>query len=129
VRSKAAGATFSITLPRIRVISGIGPGELFEMVPGKLLYWVMTSLAGISVVLVIVNGVIFLTDQSAQAEVNQRQQFINQSAQLGRVQEGLIRALALSAANNKDDQLRDLLAQFNISYTVNPPPAAAGAKN
>jgi hypothetical protein len=81
------------------------------MVPGKLLYWVMTSLAGISVLLVIVNGVIFLTDQSAQAEVNQRQQFINQSAQFGRVQEGLVRALALSAANNKDDQLRDLLAQ------------------
>jgi hypothetical protein len=99
------------------------------MVPSKLLYWVMTSLAGISVLLVIVNGVIFLTDQSAQAEVNQRQQFINQSAQLGRVQEGLVRALALSAANNKDDQLRDLLAQFNISYTINPPPAAAGAKN
>ncbi|MBV8653849.1 MAG: hypothetical protein JO255_20490 [Alphaproteobacteria bacterium] len=99
------------------------------MVPGKLLYWVMTSLAGLSVVLVVVNGVIFLTDQSAQAEVNQRQQFINQSAQLGRVQEGLIRALALSAANNKDDQLRDLLAQFNISYTINPPPATGGAKN
>src|SRR5258708_22536046 len=91
---------------------------------GRPVFWIMTSLAGISVVLVIVNGVIFLTNQSAQAEVNQRQQFINQSAQLGRVQEVLVRALATSAANNKDDQLRDLLSQHGVSFTVKslPPP-------
>jgi hypothetical protein len=97
------------------------------MVLSRLLFWVMTSLAGISVALVIVNGVIFLTNQSAQAEVNQRQQFINQSAQLGRLQEGLVRALQISAANNKDDQLRDLLAQHG--FTVPSMPAAPGAKN
>ncbi len=99
------------------------------MASGKLLYWIMTSLAGISVILVIVDGVLFLTNQSAQAEVNQRQLFISQSAQYGRIQEGLVRALAASAANNKDDQLRDLLAQYGVTYTVNPPPTAAGAKN
>lgn len=99
------------------------------MASGKLLFWLMTSLAGISVVLVVVNGIIFLVNQSAQAEINQRQQFINQSAQLGRVQEGLVRALAQSAANNKDDQLRDLLAQYGVTYTVNPSPAAPAAKN
>jgi hypothetical protein len=31
-----------------------------------------------------------------------------------------VRALATSAANNKDDQLRDLLAQHGITFQVNP---------
>lgn len=97
-------------------------------------FWIMTSLAAMSVALVIANGVLFLANQTAQAELAQRQQFINQSVQLGRLQEGLIRALAASAATNKDDQLRDLLAQHGISYTVNPAPsggtpALSGAKN
>jgi hypothetical protein len=109
-------------------------GAIVQGKIGGFLFWVSTGLAGISVVLVIGNGFLFLTNQSAQAVINQRQQFINQSAQLGRLQEGLVRALATSAANNKDDQLRDLLAQHGISFTVNPPaapgaPAAAGTKN
>jgi hypothetical protein len=97
------------------------------MVSAKLPFWIMTILAGISVVLVIVNGVIFLTNQSVQAEINQRQQFISQSVQLGRLHEGLVRAMQISAATNKDDQLRDLLAQHG--FTVPPAPPASGAKN
>src|SRR5215813_5051759 len=57
-------------------------------------------------------------NRSVQLEVNRRQQFINQSVQLGRVNDALIRALAASAVSNKDDKLRDLLAQNGI--TINP---------
>ena len=46
------------------------------------------------------------------------QQFINQSIQLGRVNDALIRALATMAVSNNDDKLRDLLAQSGI--TINP---------
>jgi hypothetical protein len=76
-------------------------------------------LAGLSVVLVVVNGI--LVNQEGLAAINRRQQFINQSAQLGRLNEALVHALATSAANNRDDQLRDLLAQHGITFQVNPP--------
>jgi hypothetical protein len=94
---------------------------------GKLWFWTTTLLAGAGLVLVVVDGALVLTNQTAQAEVNQRQQYITQSAQFARVQETLVRALAASAANNKDDQLRDLLAQHGISFTVNPPAGSAPA--
>lgn len=94
---------------------------------GQGLFWVSTVLAALSVVLVISNGVLFLANQEAQAAINRRQQFINQSAQLDRLNEALVRALATYAANNKDDQLRDLLAQHGITFQVNPvPPAPSG---
>jgi hypothetical protein len=95
----------------------------------QALFWITTVLAGVSVILVISNGILFLVNQEAQAAINRRQQFINQSTQLGRVNEALVRALATSAATNKDDQLRDLLAQHGITFQVNPAqpgPAQAG---
>ncbi len=105
-------------------------GTVFDMARAKarVLFWISTLLAGLSVILVISNGLLFLVNQEAQAAVNRRQQFINQSAQLGRLNEALVRALATTAANNKDDQLRELLAQHGITFQINPTqpsPAAA----
>jgi uncharacterized membrane protein YeiB len=109
----------------------------FDMARSKAraLFWISTVLAGLGVILVIGNGILFLVNQDAQAAINRRQQFINQSAQLGRLNEALVRALATNAANNKDDQLRDLLAQHGITFQVNPaepgpaPAAPSGGKN
>jgi hypothetical protein len=71
-----------------------------------------------TLVLVVVYIVLIQGNRSVQSEVNQRQQFINQSIQLGRVNDALIRALATMAVSNNDDKLRDLLAQSGI--TINP---------
>ena len=96
------------------------------------LYRVLVALSGITLVLVVVYIVLVQENRSVQAEVNQRQQFINQSIQLGRINDALIRALAAAAVDNNDDKLRELLAQNGI--TINPatgapekqaPPAAA----
>jgi hypothetical protein len=82
------------------------------------LYRSLVALSGITVVLVVVYIVIIQDNRSVQAEVNRRQQFINQSIQLGRINDALIRALAAEAVNNNDDKLRELLAQNGI--TINP---------
>ena len=96
------------------------------------LYRVLVALAGITLVLVVAYIVLIQDNRSVQAETNQRQQFINQSIQLGRINDALIRALAAAAVDNNDDKLRELLAQNGI--TINPatgapekqaPPAAA----
>ena len=100
------------------------------------LYRLLVALSGITLILVIAYIVVIQDNRSIQAEINQRQQFINQSIQLGRVNEALIRALAANAG--KDDKLRELLAQNGISInattgapereTPPPSPAPAGAQ-
>lgn len=90
------------------------------------------GLAGLTLILVFLNVWLVLSDQSRQAEVNQRQQYINQSIRLGRINEGLVRALATTAVNNKDDKLRKLLTDQGINFTftpnaATPPPSASGA--
>ena len=94
----------------------------------------LVALSGIALILVIAYILLVQDERTIQAEVNQRQQFINQSIQLGRINEALIRALAANAG--KDDKLRELLAQNGISINavtgapekaaVPAPPAAAG---
>jgi hypothetical protein len=88
----------------------------------------MVALSGITLVLVVVYIILAQDNRSIQAEVNQRQQFINQSIQLGRVNEALIRAIATTANANGDEKLRELLAQSGI--TINPAtgaPVSSGA--
>jgi hypothetical protein len=82
------------------------------------LYRLLVALSGITLLLVVAYIVVIQDNRSVQSEVNQRQQFINQSIQLGRINDTLIHALATTAVSNKDDKLRDLLAQNGI--TINP---------
>ncbi len=92
--------------------------------------WALSGLAGLGLVLVIINIVLFTGNRSIQAEVNTRQQFINQSLQLDRLNRELITALANLAARNNDEQLRNLLTSHGITFSVNQPgtsaPAAGG---
>ena len=98
------------------------------------LYRIVLALSGITLVLVVVYLVLVEQNRSVQAVVNQRQQFINQSIQLNRINDALVRAIAATAVSAKDDKLRDLLAQNGIA--INPgtgapvsteAPAPAGA--
>jgi hypothetical protein len=92
-------------------------------------YWASVALGALTIVLVVVNFFVLSSNQSIQAEANQRQQFINQSVQLRRADDLLIRALAQAAINAKDDKLRDLLAQQGVTLTApaSEPAAAPGA--
>jgi hypothetical protein len=93
-------------------------------------YRVVLALSGISLILVIVYLVQIEQNRSLRAEVDQRQQFINQSFQFGRVNEALVRALAGAAVSDKDNKLRDLLAQngITINAKTGTPAPAAGEK-
>jgi len=77
------------------------------------LYRLLLALSGITLILVVAYIILEQDNRSIQAEVNRRQQFINQSIQLSRVNEALLRAL--TAAANTDEKLRDLLAQNGIT--------------
>ena len=85
--------------------------------------WTLVVLSGVTLILVVTDIFVAERNRSFQMEVNQRQQFINQSIQLGRVRETLIRSVAQTAMADNDDKLRDLLSQYGI--TINPAPATA----
>jgi hypothetical protein len=98
------------------------------MLASGWIYRVILALSGITLILVVVYLVVSEQNRSLQAKINERQQFIDQSIQFGRVNEVLVRALATAAVNYKDDKLRDLLKQNGITIdpkTGAPAPAAA----
>jgi hypothetical protein len=92
--------------------------------------WFLSGIAVLGLAFVVINIFLFLGNRTIQGEVNDRQQFINQSMQLDRLNRELIAALANLAARNNDDQIRNLLASHGITFTVNQPtsagPAASG---
>jgi hypothetical protein len=84
---------------------------------GGWLYWAAVALSGLTFILVLVYIILVQDNRAVQREVNQRQQFITQSIQLGRVNDVLIRGLAAAAVKTNDDKLRELLSRNGI--TVN----------
>ena len=84
-------------------------------------------LAGLSLLLVIVNGALAVANHSTQAEVNARAQYVNQSVQLGRLEQAIVRAAAAAAINNKDSKLGELLTANGIRYQAAPNAAAPAA--
>lgn len=85
---------------------------------GEWLYRVIVGLSGFSLILVVAYIILVQNNRSEQLEVNQRQQFINQSIQLGRINESLIHAITAAAVSNNDDKLRELLTQQGITINA-----------
>jgi hypothetical protein len=90
------------------------------MLKGKI---VPTILAGLTFVLVVVNIVLSFGNQSIQAEVNERQQFITQSIQLESLSRQVIGVLANMAVKTNDQQLKSLLASSGVNLAPNPEPS------
>ena len=88
---------------------------------------VLTGLAVLMLVLVLVNILMSLGNQSLRAEVNERQQFLAQSMQLEGLHREIITVLATVALKTNNDQLKSLLASQGINFGQ-PPPAGGQRK-
>ena len=86
-----------------------------------------TVLGGVTLLLVVFNGALVVANRSTQAQVTARAQYINQSLQLDRVLQAIVRAAATAAINNKDTRLDDVLKANGIRYQVGTPTAIAPA--
>jgi hypothetical protein len=84
---------------------------------GKL---ALTIAAALNIVLVLVNILLNLGNQSLRVEVSERQQFITQSFQLEGLHREIVTALANIAVKNNDEQLKSLLASQGISLSGAP---------
>lgn len=83
-------------------------------------YWIVTSLAALCVAIMALNVTLTSLNRSRQAEVAQRQQYVQQSVQLEGLYREIVRALAELGARHNDEDLRALLQRHGISYSVNP---------
>jgi type VI protein secretion system component VasK len=79
--------------------------------------WV-TVLAAIAIILVLTNIVLFERNRSLQAEVSARAQYIQQTSQLEALNREIVNAIANLAVRNKDEALRNLLAQQGITINL-----------
>jgi hypothetical protein len=86
---------------------------------------ILTALAVLMIVLVLVNILMSLGNQSLRAEVNERQQFLAQSMQLEGLHREIITVLATVALKTNNDQLKSLLASQGINFGQPPPPAGS----
>ena len=81
---------------------------------------VWTVLTALMLVLVFVNMLLSLGNESLRVEVSERQQFIAQSMQLEGLQREIVGALASIAVKSNDEQLKSLLASQGISFGAGP---------
>ena len=88
----------------------------------KWQFHLLNALAVLAIALVAANGVLFKQNRSEQSALNQRQQFIQQTAQLETLQRELINAIANLAARNNDDALRGILTEYGIAPGAAPRP-------
>ena len=88
---------------------------------------IQTILAVVALVLVVVNVMLALGNQSVQADVSERQQFIEQSMQLGQLNRQVVAVLANMAMKSNDEQLKNLLASSGVGLAPNPE-SAGGSK-
>ena len=89
-------------------------------------FWITTTLAILTLLLLIVNMILFSGNRGLQAEVAGRQQYIQQSVQLETLYRSLVNDLATLATRNRDDQVLAMLAAHGVTVTSNPPPSSGG---
>jgi predicted Holliday junction resolvase-like endonuclease len=83
----------------------------------------MTAWSVLVLILVLVNIVIGLGNQSIQAEVTERQQEIAQTIQLEALNRQLVTVLASMAVKTNDAQLKKLLADSGVNVGDSTEPA------
>jgi hypothetical protein len=81
---------------------------------------VVIALAVVTLLLVITNMVLFSRNRAQQQEVNNRQLYVQQTAQLEGLYQQLIRAIAELSARNNDAALGAVLSRQGITFSVTP---------
>jgi hypothetical protein len=92
-------------------------------------YLTLLALGAAAVLLVVTNAILFASNKAEQAELNQRQLFLQQSASLEGLYREMVKALADLAVRSDDRRVLDALAAQGINVTVSPPMASAADSN
>lgn len=94
-------------------------------------FWLLTTLAALSVALILANMYRFAENRKQQVEVNQRAQFVQQTIALETLNREILSALAQLAVRSQDEQIRSMLASMGVTMndgaaSTATTPAASG---
>lgn len=81
-------------------------------------------MAGIALVLAIVNAFLFTSNRALRDEANVQTQFIQQSVQLEGLFNEMVRALAEMSVRDNDEQLKMMLQMVGVTVSLNSSPPA-----
>lgn len=84
-------------------------------------FMLLTTLALVSLALVVTNIVLFTGNREAQNEFSTRALYIQQSLQIEPLYQSIVRNLAELSAKTNDPQITQLLTSQGITFTVNQP--------
>jgi len=92
----------------------------------------LIAVGALSLLLTAVNVILFTSNRESQAELAQRQQFVQQSIALEGLYREIVKALAEFGARGNDRGMLDILAKQGLSVTVTgasaaPAPVAASS--
>jgi hypothetical protein len=87
----------------------------------------LNALGVLALLLVVANAVLFTVNRREQAELSQRQQFIQQTVPLEGLYREIVKALADLGVKANDRAVLNLLGAQGISVSVDAPPPAADA--
>ena len=85
---------------------------------------ILTVLAALMLILVLVDILFMLGNQSLQASVSERQQYIAETIQLESLNRQVIGVLAELALKTNDGQLKELLTSVGVNLSPEPAQAA-----
>ena len=85
----------------------------------KLQYYTVTLIAALCFAAMLASTTLGYNNATARADVNQRQQFVQQSVQLEGLYKEIVRALAEMGARNNDGDVKVMLLKNGITYTAN----------
>lgn len=91
--------------------------------PGKMQQLLIAG-SLIFLILVLVNIGLFIANRSLQEQVSLRNQYIQQSLQMEKIYQPLVRALTELAASRNDTQIKTLLNEQGINFSVTPQQSA-----
>jgi len=86
----------------------------------------LTPLAVLILILVLVNVLLTLGNQSLRQQLAQRQQLINQSIQMEAIHREIVTGIATIAVKTNDAELKNLLASQGVN--LGDPKSAGGGK-
>jgi hypothetical protein len=83
----------------------------------------LSALGAAALLMVVVNALLFTLNRDAQAALNQRQQFIQQTVPVEALYRDIVKTLAEVAVKDKDKPLLDMLTAQGLTITAGGPTA------
>jgi hypothetical protein len=87
----------------------------------KWQHTLLVGLGALALLLVVANGVLFTQNRSAQATLNQRQAFVQQTVPLEGLYNDIVKTLAQMGVKGNDREVLNMLAAQGLTVTVNAP--------